>query len=591
MSEERLNIPLAMAVLSSDALSSVSYATEELMIVLLLAGTTALHYSIPIAIAISALIVVVILSYHQVVRVYAAGGGSYHVAKENLGEYFGLIAAAGLLISYVLTVSVSVAAGISAIIAAVPQLENERVLLGLLAIAIITLINIRGIRESGHILLLPVYGFIISMFAMIGVGLWRYFDTGVPAEEVSGLPAAPLALQGVTLFLLLRAFSSAGTALTGIEAISNAVPNFKKPEADNARKTLLLLGIVLVSLFMGVTFLTYKFGIIPRENQTVVAQVAKAAFGGGVGFYLIQSFIALILLLAANTSYVGFPRLASILGRDNYMPRQLANLGDRLVYSNGIIVLGIISGLLLAAFGGSVHRLIPMYAIGVFIGFSLTQIGMVKHWQKVREKGWKLGLLINGVGGLVTMTVALIFLVTQFMAGAWLVILMLPLLVMAFISIKRHYLEVGRELSLDSPEDSFEPHDHKVIVPVGAIHRAVIPAIRYAKSISRDVTAVYVAADPESASRMRERWNKVESGIPLVIINSPYRFVIKPLIEYIDAAAHSSDDSLVTVVIPEFVPHMWWQQILHNQTALFIKAALLFKRRIVVTSVPFHLRK
>ncbi len=587
--EERLNIPLGMAVLSSDALSSNAYATEELLVILVLAGNTALHYTLPIAIAISVMIGVLILSYHQVVKVYTSGGGTYQVAKENLGVGFGLVAAAGLLIDYVLTVSVSIAAGVAAITSAFPAMRRESVLIGVFFVFALTILNLRGVRESGKFLFVPIYGFIVSFFVMIAVGMWRYLAHGVPAEPVSS--AAPVAIQGVTLFLILRAFSSGSVALTGIEAISNAVPSFKPPESSNARKTYLLLGVITISLFIGITFLTYKFGILPQQDRTVVSQLARAVFGSGFGFYVVQIFTAIILVLAANTSYAGFPRVSSSLGRDNYMPRQLANLGDRLVYSNGIIVLGLIAGTLLVAFGGSVNRLIPLYAIGVFICFTLNQAGMVRHWRRVREKGWKTGLLINGIGSIVTTIVFMIIIITKFTSGGWLVVVALPLLVLCFLTIKSHYIEVSRELSLDSPDESVEPHDHKVIVPIGAVHRAVIPAIRYAKSISKDVTAVYIASDQESADKIREKWNEVKSGIPLVIIHSPYRFVIKPLIDYIDAASHSTEESLVTVVIPEFVPHQWWQQFLHNQTALFIKAALLFKRKVVVTSVPFHLRK
>ncbi len=587
--EERLNIPLAMAVLSSDALSSVAYATEEMLLILILAGSAAAHLSLPIGIAISTMILVVILSYHQVVKVYSSGGGAYLVAKENLGVPFGLTAAAGLLIDYVLTVSVSVAAGVASITSAFPKLHSESILIGVGLIIALTILNLRGIKESGKVLFLPVYGFIICFLVMIAVGLWRYFVDGEPAEPVS--LSAPIAVQGVTLFLIMRAFSSGSVALTGIEAISNAIPNFKAPESSNARKTLLLLGLTGATLFLGVTFLSYKFEIIPREGQTLISQVARAAFGSGFGFYLVNIFTAFILILAANTSYAAFPRLASNLGKDNYMPRQLANLGDRLVYANGIIFLGILASILIITFGGSVHRLIPIYAIGVFICFTLTQAGMVKHWNRVREKGWKIGLAVNGIGSVVTSMVFMIILVTKFTSGGWLIMIAMPILIMIFLSIKGHYAEVSRELSLDAPDESVEPHDHKVIIPVGNVHKAVIPAVRYAKSISKDVTAVYVAADPESAGIIRQKWERVGSGIPLVIIHSPYRFVVKPLIEYIDAASHSTEDSLVTVVIPEFIPHQWWQHILHNQTALFIKAALLFKKKVVVTSVPFHLRK
>ncbi|MSQ31861.1 MAG: APC family permease [Dehalococcoidia bacterium] len=578
-----------MAVLSSDALSSVAYATEELLLVLVLAGPMAVHYSLPIGLAISSLIAIVILSYHQVVKVYSSGGGTYLVAKENLGVPFGLMAAAGLLVDYVLTVAVSVAAGVAALTAAFPKLHSEGILIGLSFIVFLTILNLRGVRQSGKFLFLPVYGFIFSFVLMIGVGVWRYLVNGEPAVPVSG--TLPAAVHGLTLFLLLRAFSSGSTALTGIEAISNAVQTMKPPEASNARKTLLLLGVISVSLFVGITFLSYKFAIIPQEGKTVVSQVAQAAFGNGFGFYIIQIFTALILLLAANTAYADFPRVCSNLGRDSYLPRQLANLGDRLVYSNGIIALGVIAGLLLTVFSGSVHKLIPLYAIGVFICFSLNQAGMVRHWYRVREKGWEIGLVINGIGAVVTTTVFMIILVTKFTSGGWLIMVAIPILMMGFLGIKSHYTEVSLELSLDSPGESFEPHDHRVIIPIGAVHRAVIPAVRYAKSISKDVTAVYVASDPEAAGRLRERWERIGAGIPLVVIHSPYRVVVKPLIEYIDAASHSTEDSLVTVVLPEFIPHQWWQHILHNQTALFIKAALLFKRKVVVTSVPFHLRK
>jgi amino acid transporter len=584
---ERLGKATALAVFASDALSSVAYATEEILLVLVLAGPAALSYLLPIGLAISVLIVIVISSYRQTIRAYPQGGGAYIVSKDNLGVVPGLVAGAALLIDYVLTVAVSVAAGVAALTSAVPALFRYRVILCIVAVALIAVANLRGIRESGKIFATPTYLFIASLGAMVAYGaLGAVFDF---------LPEAPYephppGLEGIGLFLLLRAFASGCTALTGVEAVSDGVPAFKPSESRNARTVLTWLGGILVVLFLGITYLAYDLGVTPREHETVVSQLARRIFGSGLLYYEIQIVTMLILLLAANTSFADFPRLSFFLARDRFIPRQFANQGDRLVFSNGILILGGLAAILLVAFRGSTHALIPLYAVGVFISFTLSQASMVRRWLRRREEGWWWRAALNAVGAAATGIVLLTIAVTKFTHGAWIVVLLIPTLVLAFLTIRRHYEEVATQLSLESMEPP-PPLQNTVLVLVGDLHRGVVKALQYAQSLSVNAKAVFVESDPERTHRLEQRWAKWGMGLPLIVLTSPYRSLLGPLLQYVDhILEQGGENHIVTIVLPEFIPARWWQHLLHNQTALLIKGAMLFRKNVIVTDVPYHLR-
>jgi amino acid transporter len=583
---ERLNKPTALATFASDALSSVAYATEEILLVLILAGTVAFSYSLPIAIAISVLIAIVISSYRETIRAYPRGGGAYIVSKENLGVYPGLVAGAALLIDYVLTVSVSVAAGVAAITSAAPALFPYRVWLCVIAVTLIAIANLRGIRESGKIFAAPTYLFIVSILGMVVYG-----TLGALFDFIGEAPYAPHppGLEGVGLFLFLRAFSAGCTALTGVEAVSDGVPAFKAPEADNARTVLTWLGALLIALFLGMTYLAYDFGIVPRHGETVASQLARHVFGTGVIYFEIQIVTMLILLLAANTAFADFPRLAFFLSRDGFIPRQFGTQGDRLVFSNGILILAGLAALLLVVFGGDTHALIPLYAVGVFLSFTFSQSGMVRRWLRRREPGWRWRAGLNGVGALATGLVMVTIAVTKFVHGAWIVLLLIPLLVLVFVMIRRHYDDVARQLSLDDFAPP-PPMTNTVLVLVGDVHRGVVTALQYALTLSESPKAVFVETDPERTRRLEEKWGKWGMGVPLIVLASPYRSILGPLIEYIDTLQRLGPNHMVTLVLPEFIPARWWQQILHNQTALLIKGTFLFRKNVVITDVPHHLK-
>jgi amino acid transporter len=583
---QRLSKKVALAVFSSDALSSVAYATEEILLVLVPAGLAAVHLSFPIAVAIGILLIILIISYNETIQAYPSGGGAYVVAKENLGQFPGLIAGAALLTDYVLTVSVSAASGVAAITSAVPSLYDHRVAICLVCIFLITLANLRGVRESGAIFAFPTYLFIISFILMLGIGLYQYLFGGRPVHPLA--PPLGGSLATLNYFLILRAFSSGCAALTGVEAISNGVPAFKAPEPLNARVTLIWMGVILFSLFMGITMLSQAFHILPQENETVVSQLARTIFHGGFFYYLIQSATALILFLAANTSYADFPRLSSLLARDSYLPRQLATLGDRLAFSNGIILLGLASSFLIMLFQAKVHNLIPLYAVGVFISFTLSQSGMVVHWVKLRSRGWLQGIFINGVGAMATGVATLVIATTKFAHGAWMVILFIPLMIMVFLSIRKHYDRIVDQLS-PKAVDLVRPRLHRVIIPVSTFHKGTVRALTYAKSISNDVRAIYVAMDPQRTAKIQDIWKEWKIDFPLIILETHYRSIVQPLVDYIDKLQEEDKDQLITVVLPEFVPAKWWQQILHNQTALLIRGIMLFKKGVVITSVRYHL--
>ncbi len=586
---ERFSRITGLAVLSSDALSSVAYATEEIVRTLVLAGPVALWLSTPIAAVISVLLLVVAFSYRQTIHAYPGGGGAYRVAKENLGVGTGLLAAAALLVDYVLTVAVSIAAGVAAITSALPEWHVNRVELALGFIAILALGNLRGIRESGRIFSVPTYFFLVTLISIIATGLWRMATHQLSPVEAAGT-ATEIGTHPLTLFLVLRAFANGCTAMTGVEAVADGVPAFRPPEARNAAATLLIMAVLGVTLFLGITVLAQAHGILPLEEETVVSQLARAVFGGrGVPYYMVQAATMLILVLAANTAYSDFPRLASIIARDRFLPRQLMNQGDRLAFSNGILALSVIAGGLIVAFQGDTHRLIPLYMVGVFISFTLSQAGMVLKWRRERPRGWRVSALVNGLGATLTAVVLLVVAMTKFAEGAWITVLLIVLVMLQFRMVRRHYDQVAVQLSLKGWEPPKRRHN-TVIVPIGGIHRAVVEALQYARSLSDDVRAVYVNTDPEAAAEIRRHWDRWGSGVSLVVLESPYRSVIRTLVDYIDEVHRERQDDFVTIVLPEFVPARWWHHFLHNQRALLLKGALLFKRNTVVTNVPYHLR-
>ena len=586
---ERLRKRVALAVFSSDALSSVAYATEEILLILVLAGTAAFHLSVPISLAITGLLAIVAISYQQTIYAYPSGGGSYIVARANLGAVAGLVAAAALLVDYVLTVSVSVAAGVAAVTSAFPQFAPHKVALGVVCVTAVALANIRGVRESGRIFAVPTYFFIVCFGVMILEGFYRVATGSLPRRPPPAIPAS----EAFTWFLILRAFSSGCTAMTGTEAISNGIPAFRPPESRNAAITLGWMAVILGTFFVGITLLADRLGIVPVAEETVVSQIARRLHGAGLFYYAIQAATALILVLAANTSFADFPRLSSLLARDRYIPRQFATLGERLVFSNGIMVLGAMAALLLVIFGGETHALIPLYAVGVFISFTLSQSGMVRHWWTDRVRGWRHKLAINGLGALATGVVTVVIATTKFTHGAWIVVLVIPALVATFLAMHRHYEDVAEQLSLEGLPGPPELR-HTVLVVVGDLHRGVVRAVQYAKTLAAPsvaVRAVFVETDPAKTAKLEEKWARWGLGVPLVILNSPYRSLLRPLVEYLDALQSLGDDRMVTVVIPEFLPSRWWQHILHNQTALLIKGVLLFRKNTVVVDVPYLLKR
>lgn len=590
---ERLTKIKALAVFASDALSSTAYATEEMMLILILAGSGAAHLAWPLALAIAGLLTIVASSYHQTIHAYPNGGGSYIVSHDNLGQLPGLIAAASLLTDYVLTVSVSISAGVAALTSMAPALFPYRVEIGLVFVVVMMILNLRGVRESGTVFAIPTYIFLFIVLALIATGMVKWIAAGMPA------PAPPQftypVVHSLTIFLVLRAFSSGCAALTGVEAISNGVPAFKPPEARNAAKTLTAMAGLLIILFLGVTFLVRQFGVVPDEvtHETLVSQLGRAVFGSGtLPYYALQAATMMILVLAANTSFADFPRLSSLLARDRYLPHQFSHLGDRLAFSNGIIVLAAVSSALIVLFGAKTTRLIPLYALGVFLSFTLSQLGMVVRWRRIKGPRWQLKALVNAVGAVVTGIVLIIFAVTKFVDGAWIVIVWVPIFVSLFLTIHHHYMSVAKQLSLETYGDPSPICHNRVIVPIGDVHRAVLAALHYAQSLSGDVTAVYVETDPTRTPRILEKWQKWGKGIPLEVLPSPYRSILRPLVHYVDQISDPARrDEVVTIVLPQFVTARPWQQLLHNQTALLIQMAFLFRREVIVVNVPFHLRE
>ncbi|MBW4441421.1 MAG: APC family permease [Plectolyngbya sp. WJT66-NPBG17] len=597
--EERLTKAAALAVLSSDALSSVAYATQETLIVLVIAGTSSnvLDWSLPIAIAIIALLTIVILSYRQTIRAYPKGGGSYIVARGNLGLLPGLIAGASLMIDYILTVAVSVSAGIDNLVSAVPALRPLTVELCLVFVLLLMIANLRGVKESGKIFMIPTYAFIVSVFLLVGTGLFHQL-TGTVDPVPFPTEGLPKMTEGLGVFLVLRAFAAGCTALTGVEAISDGVLAFRPPEWKNARQTLLILGVILGIMFLGITYLSQVYRLVPTEAETVLSLLSRQIFGNGspMYYFLVLFATPTILLLAANTSYADFPRLCYFLARDGFLPRQLALLGDRLVYSNGILLLSICAAVLIVVFKGNTTAIIPLYAVGVFTSFTLSQAGMVVHWFRNKERGWRASALLNGLGAIATTIVLAVVIWTKFALGAWVVVLTVPLVVLLFLSIRRHYQYVADRLTIQDlsprsyiPRSRGEAVTHPAIVIVGQLHRGTVEALDYARSIADEIVAVHVDVGTTDYDKFRRRWQELEGDIELVVLDSPYRSVVTPILEFVSQYEAQHPGVLSTVIIPAFVPRRWWEALLHNQTTLFLKAALRTKKSRVVTTVRYYL--
>lgn len=590
LGEQKLSKTKALAILSSDALSSVAYGPEQILIVLVTLGAAALWYSLPIAVGILILLIALILSYRQIIYAYPRGGGAYMVSRENLGADFGLIAGGSLLVDYILTVAVSVSAGADAITSAFPILHDHKVAIAVAFVLLITLLNLRGITESASILAYPVYLFVFALIIMIGVGLFNISSGVVPAENHTSI-GTPVA--GISLFLLLKAFASGSSALTGVEAISNAIPNFRDPAPKNAAKTLVSMGLILAVLFSGITFLAYYYGITPSARETVVSQIASQTFGRNWMYYFIQGTTALILVFAANTGYSAFPLLAVNLARDKYLPRMLSNRGDRLVFSNGIVTLGVAAIILILIFKGNTEHLIPLYAVGVFIPFTLAQTGMMLKWLREKPANWVTKFIINTIGTFICFIVTMMFFITK-LTQVWPVFIFLPIIIILFHQIRKHYEAVGEQLRIQEAASALPIQGNIIVLPVSGITTVVENSLNYAKSLSPDqIIAVYVGFDRENIIKLEEKWKKVHPDIRIVTLYSYYRSIVGPLSKFIDFVNKKANENHynVTVIIPQFIPKKGWHYFLHNQSSLMIREFLLLRKNVVVSTVPFHLKK
>jgi amino acid transporter len=593
---QRLPKTVALATFSSDAISSTAYATEEILFVVALGGSSlalGLSKLVPISIVVAILITIVVASYRQTIFAYPSGGGSYLVSRDNLGPYPSLVAGASLLVDYILTVAVSVSAGVAAIISlpAFRDLRDNRVLIGLILIAIITLANLRGLKESGSLFAVPTYTYIVSLALLITYGLVK--EAMGDLEPIP--PPSPEEFEGalaggsLTMMLLLRGFSSGAVALTGIEALADGVPAFRKPAAKNAATTLTIMGVILATLFFGISVLGHHLHPFPSEEETVISQMGRAVYGGGPIYVILQFATAAILTLAANTAFADFPRLSSIIARDGYLPRQFSNQGDRLVFSNGVVFLGVMASILLIAFGGITTALIPLYAVGVFTSFTLSQTGMVVRHRKLRGPGWKRNIVINAAGAVATGVVLAIVAISKFTVGAWLPIVVIPTIIFLLMSVKRHYTRVSKVLEISPKDVRPTSLNHTVVVLVGRVHKGVLKALAYAKSLNpQHILAVYVSYDDDDREEILRQWEQFKLDVTLEIVPSPYRELVEPVERFLDDLDGRWKNDTITVVIPEFVVGKWYEQILHNQSALLLKGKLLFREGIVVTSVPYH---
>ena len=588
---ERLNKLLALPVFSSDAVSSVAYGPEEVLLALMGAGAIAWTVSLYVGIAIALLIVIVATSYRQTIFAYPHGGGSYTVAKENLGTYYGLVAAAALLTDYVLTVAVSIASGVFAFVSAYPEYAHYRTEFCVICVMVVALTNLRGLRESGALFAGPTYVFVGSLGLLCVMGLYKFF-TGAPIHYVHPLSEHIPVLKTLGLVMILRAFSNGCSAMTGTEAVANGIPAFKPPESKNAATVMAWMATILIALVLGITFLAHVYRVFPSESESVVSQIARSIVGRGAFYMVIQWSTFLILVLAANTAFQDFPRLSSILARDRFAPRQLASIGDRLVFSNGITLLAGVAAILLIKFHGDTHALIPLYAVGVFAAFTLSQTGMGFRQTRLKHPGWRLRSGISFFGALITCVVTLVIAVTKFMQGAYIAIGLILALVFIFHKIHQHYITLGNQLRLT--DESFkEPAAVRstAIVLTSSIHQGILPALEYARTLSHDCRALFVEIDPLETAMIRDRWEKFGLGVPLVILESPYRSVIGPILRYLEEVKKERPNYVVTVVLPEFVPKKWWHKLLHNQSGLFIKIAMMMRKDIVFTNVRYHVEK
>ncbi len=604
---QAINKVVGLAVFSSDPMSSVAYAPQELMLILALAGTGALHLAVPLALAIVGLLAILTLSYEQTIHAYPGGGGAYIVARDNLGELPAQVAGAALLTDYILTVAVSISAGVAQIVSAFPQFHAYRVEISVAMVLFVMVINLRGVKESGAIFAVPTYFFLLMAFLTVGVGLFRYLTGALP--PVSNPPVLELAhsAQTLTLFLILRAFASGTTALTGVEAISNGITAFREPRSANAGRTLFVMSLILGSLMLGITFLARQIGAVPTETgETIISQLARTILGDrGLPYLAAIASTTMILLMAANTAFADFPRLAALHAGDGFLPRQLTFRGSRLVFSRGIVVLAVVAAALIIAFQANVSKLIPLYAIGVFLSFTLSQGGMARRWWRIGhlqageeiqdpgstlryEKGWQTKLLINGIGGGMTALVLLVFAVTKFRDGAWIIVLLVPALVFIFFRIHHHYRSLAQRLSLDGYQPELPPRRHRVIMPIGGVHQATLLALRYALLLGPDLTAVHVSIDTQEAEKVRRKWQMYGEGVRLEVLESPYRTLMEPLLAYIEEIyASRQPGDKITIIVPQFVSRHWWTNLLHTHTATWLRMALLFKPEIVITDVPY----
>ena len=591
IAHEKFTALSGMPILSSDAISSVAYAVEEILWVLVpIIGLLAYKYMFYAAICIIVLLFILVFSYRQTIDNYPNGGGAYIVAKDNLGTIPGLIAGSSLTIDYILTVAVSASAGTAALTSAIPALLQHRVSITIILILIMTIGNLRGIRESSKIFSIPTYLFIFTALAMIIYGIFKIQVLGYTPSELKEIPKVT---GDITIFLFLKAFAAGCTALTGVEAVSNGIPNFKEPAQKRAKAVLLMLGLIIVFIFGGMSYLATLYKATPNLEKTVISQIAGQVFGNGFMFFMVQFTTTLILIMAANTAFSDFPLLLSVIARDGYAPRQFIKRGDRLSYSNGIVALCVVASLLVIIFRGETHYLLPLYAVGVFTSFTLSQSGMFLKWIKEKESGWRHKALINGLGAVVTFITAIIIGVTKFVHGAWIVFILIPMVMYMMRQIRMHYDDIANQLSMTTdalPEANCESVKH-FIVPVQGVNKSVIKTINYAKCLSKDIVAFHISVDDEETEKLRGKWKKYNIDVPLVVRKSPYREIVGPLIEYIHSEEHSSKcGDIVTVVIPQFIVSEWWGTILHNHTALFIKNSLLQHRDIAVITVPYIIK-
>lgn len=601
---------VGLAVFASDALSSTAYATQEILVILGAAGTAAFSYVFPISIVITVLLAIVVISYEQIIHAYPDGGGAYIVAFDNLGRSPALVAAAALLTDYILTVSVSISSGVAQIISAYPELFELRVPIGIACVGFITVINLRGVRESGAAFAIPSYFFIVMMLLTIGVGLFRLFTHSLGSvDNPPEMEHFGEVIPGITAFLLLHAFSSGTAALTGVEAISNGITAFKEPRSRNAGITLIWMAFILGFLFMGISFLTRAIHAVPSETETVISQLARTVFAErGFLYFLTITGTTVILILAANTAFAGFPRLSAMLAKDGFMPRQLTYRGSRLVYSYGIVSLAAVASLLIIIFQASVTRLIPLYAIGVFLSFTLAQAGMARRWWRAGqldpeaktfdqahnlryEKSWFIKMISNGFGAVCTGIVMFVFAITKFQDGAWIVLILTPVLMAVFVIIHRHYKGVATRLSLEKYGEP-PPHlgRHRVLVPISNVHQGTLAALRYARMLSDDVTAVHVSLEPGDTEKVRKKWETWGGGTRLVIVESPYRLFLEPLLIYVEEIISvRQPNEIITIVVPQFIPSKKAFNVLHMQTADMLRKELLSKPGVVITDVPYQI--